>query len=222
MGIDVALTAPWGASPSDLTRLGEADFNVVLYPEIAETAARGLERAFGQKWTKTVPIGVGATRAFIAEVAALAGIDAAALEDEEARMPWYSRSIDSNYLTGKRVFVFGDATHAMAAARVAKEEFGFEVVGLGTYSHARPMRALAEELGLEALITDDYLDVEARVQEFSRSWCSAPRWSGTSPSGSACRARSSPSPSTSRTIPPASRPRWASRANVLGIPGCTR
>ncbi len=168
MGIDVNLTAPWGASPSELTRLGDADFNVVLYPEIAETAARWLERAFGQKWTKTVPIGVGATRAFIAEVADLAGLDPeAALEDDEARMPWYSRSIDSNYLTGKRVFVFGDATHAMAAARVAKEEFGFEVVGLGTYSreYARAVRALAEELGVEALITDDYLDVESRVQE---------------------------------------------------------
>jgi light-independent protochlorophyllide reductase subunit B len=73
LGIDVHVTAPLGATPADLARLGEADFNVVLYPEIAGPAARWLQRAFGQKATETIPIGVAATRAFIAEVAALAG-----------------------------------------------------------------------------------------------------------------------------------------------------
>ena len=44
---------------------------------------------------------------------------------------------------------------------------GFEVVGIGTYSRerARDVRAAAKEYGLEALITDNYLEVEARVQE---------------------------------------------------------
>ena len=44
---------------------------------------------------------------------------------------------------------------------------GFKVVGLGTYSRefARAVRAAASEYGAEALITDDYLEVEARVQE---------------------------------------------------------
>jgi light-independent protochlorophyllide reductase subunit B len=32
LGIDVNVVAPLGATPSDLTRLGEADFNIVLYP----------------------------------------------------------------------------------------------------------------------------------------------------------------------------------------------
>lgn len=168
MGIDVNVTAPLGASPEDLTRLPLADFNVVLYPEIAEPAARWLERTHGQKWTRIVPIGHNATREFIAEVAALAGVDtAAALDAAEARLPWWSRSVDSTYLTGKRVFIFGDATHAMAAARIASEELAFEVVGLGSYSreYARDVRATAEKLGLTALITDDYLDVEAAIAE---------------------------------------------------------
>lgn len=168
LGIDVRVVAPRGATPADLARLGEADFNVVLYPETAETTARWLERTFGQPRTTTIPIGVGATRAFIAEVAALAGIDPSAeLEGERSRLPWYSRSIDSTYLTGKRVFVFGDGTHAVAAARVAANEFGFEVVGVGTYDRtfAREVRAVAEELGCEALVTDDYLDVEDRITE---------------------------------------------------------
>jgi light-independent protochlorophyllide reductase subunit B len=115
-----------------------------------------------------VPIGLGATRQFIEEVAALAGVDpAAALEDGRARSAWYSRSVDSTYLTGKRVFVFGDATHAVAAARVAAEEIGFTVVGIGTYSRefAREVREAAKKYGCDALITDDYLEVEARVAE---------------------------------------------------------
>ncbi|MFN4101606.1 MAG: nitrogenase component 1, partial [Pararhodobacter sp.] len=70
-------------------------------------------------------------------------------------------------LTGKRVFVFGDGTHAMAAAKVARDEMGFEVCGIGCYNRemARPVRALARDFGLEALITDDYLDVEAAIAE---------------------------------------------------------
>jgi light-independent protochlorophyllide reductase subunit B len=168
LGIDIGVTAPMGATPEDLTRLGEADFNVVLYPEIANPAAQYLEKTHGQPFTKTVPIGVGATRDFIAEVAKLAGIDATRLLSEESsRLPWYSRSVDSTYLTGKRVFIFGDATHVIAAARIARDELGFEVVGLGTYSRefARDVRETAARHGVEALITDDYLDVEARVAE---------------------------------------------------------
>ena len=166
LGIEVTVVAPLGATPADIARLGEADFNVVLYPEIAGTAARWLERTFKQPSVTTVPIGVGATLDFIREVAGVAGIDATAvLEAEASRLPWYSRSVDSTYLTGKRVFVFGDATHAVAAARVASEELGFKVVGLGTYSRefAREVRAAAKCLDVEPLITDDYLEVEARV-----------------------------------------------------------
>ena len=168
LGIDVAVTAPLGATPDDLARLGQADFNVVLYPETAGQAASWLQRMYGQPFTRTVPIGVGATKDFIAEVRTLAGLPAdAPLPDALARSPWYSRSVDSTYLTGKRVFVFGDATHAIAAARVAHQEMGFTVVGLGTYSRefARDVREAAKLYGVEALITDDYLDVEARVAE---------------------------------------------------------
>jgi light-independent protochlorophyllide reductase subunit B len=168
LGIDVHVTAPMQATPSDLARLPEADFNVVLYPEIAQQAAGWLQRTFGMPMTRTVPIGVGATRAFVAEVAALAGVDPApGLDPADSRSGWYSRSVDSTYLTNKRVFVFGDATHAVAAARFASEELGFQVVGLGTYSRefARDVREAAKTYGVEPLITDDYLEVEARVAE---------------------------------------------------------
>jgi light-independent protochlorophyllide reductase subunit B len=84
-------------------------------------------------------------------------------------LPWYSRSVDSTYLTGKRVFVFGDATHVLAAARIARDELGFTVVGIGTYAreYARPIREYAAQLGVDAIISDDYLAVEAKVAELA-------------------------------------------------------
>jgi light-independent protochlorophyllide reductase subunit B len=57
IGVDVAVVAPLGASPADIARLGEADFNVVLYPEVGQQAASWLARSFGQPQTKTVPLG---------------------------------------------------------------------------------------------------------------------------------------------------------------------
>ncbi|MEL6869825.1 MAG: ferredoxin:protochlorophyllide reductase (ATP-dependent) subunit B [Pseudomonadota bacterium] len=168
LGIDINVIAPLDATPADLTRIPDADFNVVMYPEIADTTASWLKRQFRMPYTTTIPIGVGATTAFIKEVAGLAAVDPEpALRDARSRLPWFSRSVDSTYLTGKRVFVFGDATHAIAAARVAKHELGFDVIGIGTYSRefARDVRDCAKELGVDALISDDYLEVEARVAE---------------------------------------------------------
>ena len=164
LGIDVAVTAPMGASAADIARLADADFNVVLYPETALTTAQWLERQHGMRFTRTVPIGLGATHDFVQEVCTLAGV--AAPQQQPSRAQWYSRSVDSTYLTGKRVFIFGDATHALAAARIATEEMGFEVVGLGTYSRefARDVRDAATRLGLQALVTDDYLMVQAQIE----------------------------------------------------------
>jgi light-independent protochlorophyllide reductase subunit B len=170
MGIHVNVVAPLGATPADLARLADADFNVVLYPEVAMQAATWLHKNFKMPFTKIIPIGAQATREFMAEAAELAGIELnPALEDAASRAPWYAKSVDSTYLTSKRVFIFGDATHAIAAARVASEELGFEVVGLGTYSRefAREVREAAKKYGIEALITDDYLEVEEKCAELS-------------------------------------------------------
>jgi len=166
LGVEVEVTAPLGATPRDLARLPRADFNVLLYPENARSAASWLSKTFGQPTVQTVPLGVGATRDFVEEVCEILGTDPMPhLRRLLPRMPWYSRSIDSTYLTGKRVFIFGDATHAIAASRIASEELGFDVVGLGTYTRelAREVRAAAEKLGLEALVTDDHLVVEQAV-----------------------------------------------------------
>ncbi len=166
IGVETWVVAPEGASVADLQRIPEADLNICLVPEVALTTTSWLERTFKMPSVRVVPIGVGATRDFIAAVGTALDLDvSAALTAESSRLPWYSRSVDSTYLTGKRVFVFGDGTHALAAARIATEELGFTVVGLGTYSRefAREVRAAATALGLEALISDDYLEVERAI-----------------------------------------------------------
>ena len=167
-GIDVGVVAPLGAGVGDIRRLPQADLNVCLYPEIAESGCSWLERTFGMPFTRTVPIGVGATHDFLVEVHEMLGMEPPAPDEgyRRSRLPWYSESVDSTYLTGKRVFIFGDGTHALSAARICSEELGFQVVGLGTYSRemARPVRAAAKAFGLEALISDDYLAVEAAME----------------------------------------------------------
>ncbi|MEM1132876.1 MAG: ferredoxin:protochlorophyllide reductase (ATP-dependent) subunit B [Pseudomonadota bacterium] len=168
LGVDVNVTAPMGATAADIARLGEADFNIVMYPEIGEMAADYLKRTFRQPMVRTVPIGIGATQDFVREVAEIAGVDPEPmLERNLSRMSWWSRSIDSNYLTGKRVFIFGDATHAVAAARIASEELGYKVCGLGCYNRefARDVRAAAKKYDVEPLITDDHLAVEKAIEE---------------------------------------------------------
>ena len=168
LGIEVKVVAPLGADPADIARLHEADFNVNLYPETANTAATWMTRSFGQPSTKKIPIGFKGTQAFIAEVCQLAGIECDIQKfSQSSKARWYALSVDSTYLTNKRVFIFGDATHAIAAAKVAAHEMGFKVVGLGTYSRelAREVREAAAELGLEAIITDDYLEVESKIAE---------------------------------------------------------
>ncbi|MGR3564428.1 MAG: ferredoxin:protochlorophyllide reductase (ATP-dependent) subunit B [Heliomarina sp.] len=168
MGAEVNVVAPLDATPADIARLGAAHFNVLMYPETGESACRWMERELGLPFTKTVPIGVGATHDFVAEVAELSGL-APRLDTERLRLPWYTASVDSTYLTGKRVFIFGDGTHAVTAARIARDEMGFEVVGIGCYNReqARAVRRVASDFGLTALITEDYLDVEAAIADLA-------------------------------------------------------
>lgn len=169
LGVRINVIAPWQASPSDLAKLGQADFNVVMYKEVAQSTAEFLKRELGQPFTSAIPMGVQGTLAFMREIAEFAGIQNPNQVIQEAlkgnRSRWYAESVDSNYLTDKRVFIFGDATHVLGAARVAKEELGFQIAGVGTYSRefARDIRELAQSLGVEALITDDYIDVEQRI-----------------------------------------------------------
>ncbi|MBI1391968.1 MAG: ferredoxin:protochlorophyllide reductase (ATP-dependent) subunit B [Alphaproteobacteria bacterium] len=165
IGVDINVVAPLGAGVDDIRRLGAATFNVVLYPELGETTARWLEREYGQPFVATPPIGVAGTRQFVEDIAKL--LDRPLAAAAASNLPWWSRSIDSNYLTGKRVFVFGEGAKAAAIASVAADELAFDVVGVGCYNRemARQVRTAAQKHGVEPLITDDYLEVEAAIAE---------------------------------------------------------
>ena len=227
IGVDVNLVAPLGASPADIARIPEADFNCCLYPEVALSACSWLERMFKQPTVKTIPIGVGATRDFLREVGALTGIDvSAALAAPSSRLPWYSRSVDSTYLTGKRVYHLRRRHPCHRGG--ADLHRGTGVPG-GRTRHLRPRtgpRGARRRPALRHRGPDHGRLSGGRGAgrgSCIRSWCSAPRWSATSPNGSASPAPSSARPSTSRTARPATPRRWVSKGPTSSsIPGSIR
>ena len=94
LGIDVNVVAPLGADAGrPRAPAARPTSTSCSTPRSPALAAHWLQRTFGQPCTTTVPIGVGATRDFIAEVAALAGVDpAAALADARPRAPLVLRA----------------------------------------------------------------------------------------------------------------------------------
>jgi light-independent protochlorophyllide reductase subunit B len=83
------------------------------------------------------------------------------------RQPWWSKSVDSTYLTGKRVFLFGDA-HPCENRRPHRPRRD-GVRGGGPWLLQPRIcpdpSALGQGFGVEALITDDYLEVEKAIEE---------------------------------------------------------
>jgi len=71
----------------------------------------------------------------------------------------------------------------MAAARLAQDEMGFQVVGLGCYNReqARPLRAMAKTLDVPALISDDYLEIEDHIKELAPELILAHKWNAILP-----------------------------------------
>jgi light-independent protochlorophyllide reductase subunit B len=82
---------------------------------------------------------------------------------------WFSRSIDCQNLTGKRVVVFADATHAALMTKILVREMGIRVACAGTYCKHDADWFREQVWGFcdEVLITDDHTqvgDMIARVE----------------------------------------------------------
>ena len=73
LGVEVNVVAPLGASPPISRGSARPISTSCSIPRSRCPRRNGWRRTIGQPFTKTVPIGVGATRDFIDEVAALAG-----------------------------------------------------------------------------------------------------------------------------------------------------
>ena len=89
MGVRVNVVAPLDATPHDLLRIPDADANVNLAPEVSDLTCDWLRRQFKQPTISTVPLGWGATRDFIAEVAETLGLNIDPDSVGESRLPWY-------------------------------------------------------------------------------------------------------------------------------------
>ncbi len=126
-----------------------------------------MEREFGQPYTKMVPIGVGATRDFMAEVASLAGVEPV-LDGHVAPAPAVVDAVGRQHLPDRQARVHVWRRHHVAAARPhrAGTRWGsrWRAWAVTTANMARPRaRSWPRNFGLEALITDDYLEVEAAI-----------------------------------------------------------
>lgn len=166
LGIEVNEVIPEGASVHNLKNLPRAWFNLVPYRELGLTAARYLESEFEMPYIDITPMGVVETARCIRKIQqtinALGGnVDYEEFIDNQTRFvsqaAWFSRSIDCQNLTGKKVVVFGDNTHAAAITKVLAREMGIHVVLAGTYCKydADWFREQVGEWCDEILISDD-------------------------------------------------------------------
>ena len=163
---------PLGATPADSLACREADFNVMLYPEIA------------------IPLHAGS-----AEVRQADGQDRAARRRRHARVHrrgggggrrrcrrrrWEPRFLAPDLVLAVGRFHvphrqarvrFRRRHHVNAAARIAHEELGFD---RGRARHLQPraasdVREVAEAVRDRGLISDDYLEVEAGRRAAARA-----------------------------------------------------
>nr|ALO21614.1 ChlB subunit of protochlorophyllide reductase [Stephanosphaera pluvialis] len=74
---------------------------------------------------------------------------------------WFSRSIDCQNLTGKKVVVFGDATHAASITKILVREMGIHVICSGTYCKHDADWFREQVCGYcdQILITDDHSQI---------------------------------------------------------------
>lgn len=190
LGVDVNLVLPEGCSVHELKDLPKAWVNVVPYREIGLMAAEYLKTQWDMPYTQTVPMGLVDLAAFIRELFThlkQVALESPTLSDEYlvsdesvtqyidqqtrfvSQSAWFSRSIDCQNLTGKKVVVFGDATHAASMTKILAREMGIRVACAGTYCKHEGNWFREQVYGYcdEILVTDDHTqvgDLIARVE----------------------------------------------------------
>jgi light-independent protochlorophyllide reductase subunit B len=151
-------------------------------------AAKYLEKECGMPYVAISPMGLVDTAACIRQIGTILESHSASNDSEPgfaednkiekyienqtrfvSQAAWFSRSIDCQNLTGKRVVVFGDATHAANMTKILAREMGIRVVCAGTYCKhdADWFREQVQGFCDQVLITDDHThvaDMIARVE----------------------------------------------------------
>nr|YP_010835322.1 protochlorophyllide reductase subunit B [Cryptomonas gyropyrenoidosa]WFQ82997.1 protochlorophyllide reductase subunit B [Cryptomonas gyropyrenoidosa] len=142
LDIDVNLCIPEGASVKSLRTLTSAWINIIPYREVGLLTAEYLKKEFQIPYVSTCPMGILEIASFIREIQVILTSQGCNVCFEDyicqqtkfvSQSAWFSRSIDCQNLTGKRVVVFGDATHAAAMTKILSREMGIHVSWAGTY-----------------------------------------------------------------------------------------
>nr|YP_009106303.1 ChlB subunit of protochlorophyllide reductase [Interfilum terricola]AIT95077.1 ChlB subunit of protochlorophyllide reductase [Interfilum terricola] len=172
LGIEINEIIPEGGSVQNLKNLPKAWFNIVPYREVGIMAAKFLEKEFNIPYINTIPMGLVDTGNFILEIEKIfktynyfTDLDFKTYIDKQTRFvsqaAWFSRSIDCQNLTGKKVVVFGDSTHAACITKILSREMGIRVSCCGTYckNDSDWFRDQVRNFCDEILITDDHTQV---------------------------------------------------------------
>jgi light-independent protochlorophyllide reductase subunit B len=169
LGIEVNAVLPLGASPDDIRGIGRAWVNVPLGHELAKPTLDYLKERFGTPYIDELPFGEAGTTRFLRHLCALCEIPAGRIAEaaKEAKLLWYSRTVDAHALSSKRVAVFGTPTTAAGIARVLRDELDMQVEFIGTYvlEWADWLRERVADITSNVLITDDYREVACAIDE---------------------------------------------------------
>jgi light-independent protochlorophyllide reductase subunit B len=185
LGIKINEIIPEGGDVNNLKNLPQAWFNFVPYREIGLMTAMYLKTEFNMPYVSITPMGLIDTALCIRTICKTIMDFYAELEQKEnptsfsysienlfnkyidqqtcflSQAAWFSRSIDCQNLTGKKVVVFGDATHAAAITKILTREMGIHVSCAGTYCKhdADWFREQVSGFCDQILITDDHTQV---------------------------------------------------------------
>nr|QNH93647.1 protochlorophyllide reductase ChlB subunit [Christensenia aesculifolia] len=182
LGIGVNQIIPEGGSVEHLQDLPKAWFNIVPYREVGLMTAKYLEREFGMPYISTTPMGIVDTAEFIRQMENFVNsflskerVDYESYINYQTQFvsqaAWFSRSIDCQNLTGKKVVVFGDATHAASITKILVREMGIHVGCAGTYCKhdAEWFNEQVQGFCDEALITEDHTEVADTIARIEPS-----------------------------------------------------
>jgi light-independent protochlorophyllide reductase subunit B len=83
-------------------------------------------------------------------------------------VPWFARTADMESFSGKKAFVFGDATHTVGVVKFLRDELGMQIIGAGTYLHRHAdwvREQLQGYLPGELMVTDKFQEISAFIEE---------------------------------------------------------
>ena len=176
-GISVNCALGCKSSLEEVRHLGDADLNVVLYPENGRETAEYLKETFGTPFISPgLPLGFEATESWLKQICAVLGKDPAPalLDSERARAAVYLHVSRVNSLTGlpKGVpfAVHGTCSQCLAYARYLVGHFGMTAECLsilndpaGDPESYGAVLSLLRNFGMESALERDILDTRAEM-----------------------------------------------------------